>query len=293
MNFNTTRLKTLMLREWLQNRWLWMVAVAALPALTLIVLPFGDVQLPQRFPATLVMVAAVAISAMVCAGMAWLTTLFNATSLARRDVQDRSIEFWLSLPSTHAEHLGAQYLMHGLVFPVAAMLFGLLCGLLVAPLVLLKWGGLAALGAVVWPVAIAQILLAAALFGVGLAVFALWMAPLLATLMALSAWVKRLAMPILAVVFGFLANYPGTRDGFRALSQSFFASVLEPLHAMAAVMGKLLELPMEGSSQLEPMLPLQYLGTLFSGLASPQFAFALALTGLGAWALAVKRGRGG
>ena len=90
--FNATRFKTLMLREWLQNRWTWLVAVGSLPALVLLVLPFGEVKLPHELPVTLVAVAIVCITALTTACMAWLTTLFTATGLARRDVQEFDAE---------------------------------------------------------------------------------------------------------------------------------------------------------------------------------------------------------
>jgi ABC-2 type transport system permease protein len=46
-----------------------------------------------------------------------VTSLFIALGSPRRDHGDRSIEFWLSLPSGHGESLAAPMLVHLLLVP--------------------------------------------------------------------------------------------------------------------------------------------------------------------------------
>jgi hypothetical protein len=288
--FNATRFKTLMLREWLQNRWTWLVATAALPALVLVVLPFGEVQLPDKLPVTLVAVAMVCITALTTAAMAWLTTLFMATGLARRDVQDRSIEFWLSLPSTHGEHFGAQYAMHGLLMPLGAMVLGLGLGFVITPLMLLKWQGWAALGAVDWTVVLGHVALQVALSSVALLALALWLAPVVFTLMAASAWVKRLALPLLVVASALLANLPQTAVHVRAFVGRWAELAATPVDGVVRVFAtqNVPHAKLDGSD-LQPMLPMEFLGELARDLATPQFAFGLALTALAVYLLIIKR----
>lgn len=288
--FNATRFKTLMLREWLQNRWTWLVAVGSLPALVLLVLPFGEVKLPHELPVTLVAVAIVCITALTTACMAWLTTLFTATGLARRDVQDRSIEFWLSLPSTHGEHYGAQYAMHGLLFPLGAMVLGLALGLVTMPLMLVKWQGFATLGAVDWGTLLGRVALQAALGAVALALVALWLAPVVFTLMAASAWVKRLALPLLVVVGMLLAHLPQTKGPVRDFVGRWAELVGTPLDGVVRVFATLNvpQVKLNGTG-LEPMQPAAFFAEVGADLATQQFAAGLALTALAVYLLIVKR----
>ncbi len=288
--FNATRFKTLMLREWLQNRWTWLVATSALPLLVLLVLPFGEVRLPDKLPVTLAAMGIVSITALTGALMAWVTTLFTATGLARRDVQDRSIEFWMSLPSTHGEHFGAQYLMHGLVFPLGAMALGFGLGLVILPLMLLKWQGVAALGGVAWGSVMGMLALEMALGAVALLATALWLAPVVFTLMAASAWVKRLALPLLTLVGVLLANLPQTKVHVRSFVGAWADLAASPLDGVVRVFATL-NVP-HGSldgTDLAPIQPMAFLQTLAQDLATPQFALGLLLSALAVYLLIVKR----
>lgn len=237
--FDATRFKTLMLREWLQNRWTWLIAIAALPVLTLVSLPFGEIQLGPDKLAKLdgaVVLIPLALTPLTCVMIAWLTTLFMASGLARRDWQDRSIEFWLSLPSTHGEQIGAQYLMHAFVFPLLALVLGLVFGLLLVPLTMLKLGlGLGALpmGQMISVLAVPMLLAVPALF-----LGALWMAPIVLTVMAASVWLKRLALPILAVVAVFLANFPSTRGAVRSFAEDYVSRIGHLFEGLAGVLAQ-------------------------------------------------------
>lgn len=288
--FNATRFKTLMLREWLQNRWTWLIATSALPVLVLLVLPFGDVKLPMELPVTLVALTIVCVTALTAITMSWLTTLFTATGLARRDVQDRSIEFWLSLPSTHGEHFSAQYAMHGLMFPLGAMALGLALGFVTMPLMLVKWQGLATLAAVDWGVVFTQVLLQAALAAVAVAALALWMAPVVLTLMAASAWVKRLALPLLVVVGALLANLPPTKVQVRGFVGEWLNLVGSPLDGVVRVFAtqNVPRVQLDGSD-LNPLTPMGFLASLAQDLGTTQFAAGVALAAVSVYLLVVKR----
>jgi len=288
--FNATRFKTLMLREWLQNRWTWLIAAGSLPALVLLITPFGEVQLPKELPVTLVALGVLCATALVAALIAWVTTLFTASGLARRDVQDRSIEFWLSLPSQHGEHVGAQYLMHGFVFPVGALFLGLAAGVVLMPLLLLKWQGFSVLGAVDWAWVLARLLPLVALSVLALAAVALWLAPVVFTIMAASAWVKRLALPLLIVVGALLANLPQTAVHVRAFVGQWAELAGTPLDGVVRVFATLAvpQAEMNGSD-LVPMQPMAFMTELARDLATPQFAVGLLLTAVSIYLLIVKR----
>ncbi len=241
--FDATRFKTLMLREWLQNRWTWLIAIAALPVLTLVTLPFGDIQIhqEQRLQELQKLHAAVlliplALTPLTCVTIAWLTTLFMASGLARRDWQDRSIEFWLSLPSTHAEHLGAQYLMHAFVFPLLALVAGLGFGLLLLPVAMAKFG--LGFGELPWDMVFSVLSVPMLLTVPALFFGALWMAPIVLTVMAASVWLKRLALPILTVIAVFLANFPSTRGTVRAFVQDYVSCIGHLFEGLAGVLAQ-------------------------------------------------------
>lgn len=267
MNFNLTRFRTLMQREWLQNRWTWLIAVAALPLIALITMPFGTVGIGpggESTPATSLMLLPWAMTALVCATIAWLTTLFSAASLARRDAQDRSIEFWLSLPSTHGEHFAAQYLTHALLFPMGALAVGLVLGLPLALTVVVKVLGAASLGAVDW---------AAVLSGLAGAV----PAALLALLAAIA-----------------LYNLPLTRGAVRPLWNAYGAGIEQIMQGAIGVFltSSLPNLKIDGDGLAGVEMSLaQFLAKLGSMLASPLFGLCLLIAAACFWALVERRRR--
>jgi ABC-2 type transport system permease protein len=302
MKMNTIRTLTLMRREWLQNRWIWIVVLATLPLLVLVMLPFGDLGLSREDPAVigqLLVLAPPVIAPLVLTVLAWCTVLFMATGLARRDQQDRSIEFWMSLPGHHREHVGAQYLMHAWAFPLGALAIGVLFGLLLAPLLLLKWGGAGALSQVPFGALLPQLVapLMAGLLSVLLA--PLWLAPVVMLLMALSAWTKRLALPLLAIAATFFANWPGTAAPFREAMRAYGTKLGELVEGPTRVFQYLISntaRPMnfgdiEGT-QLAPMHLSLFAVEALRGLASPTFAVCVGVTLACVAALIVRRRRG-
>lgn len=289
--FNATRFKTLMLREWLQNRWTWLIAIAALPVLTLVSLPFGQMELDaKQIPGEAIGLLPLAATPLVCVLIAWVTTLFMSAGVARRDWQDRSIEFWMSLPSTHAEHIGAQYLMHGFVFPLLALVLGLGLGLLLLPVVMFKFSG--HYSAIPWAEVISVLSVPGLLAVPALFLGALWMAPIVLGIMAASVWLKRLALPILAVIAVFLANFPGTQATVRAFAEDYAKRIGYLFEGLAGVVAQRSgELMVHGDGP-RPIDAAGYLAEALRDLASPAFAVGVVFTLLACWAITVKRRRG-
>ena len=129
-----TSFKTLLLREWYQHRLGWMVIVAAPLFIALLALLVGHVTVNVndtdvvldfgRAPALALATAAIVGTGVLSFVLAWFSALLQSPGLARRDQQDRSIEFWLSLPVGHLPALSAPLLVHLLLFPLAALGLG-------------------------------------------------------------------------------------------------------------------------------------------------------------------------
>lgn len=200
-----TRFQTLMLREWMQHYKGWLLVMLLPPAIFLALLPFGQVELEMAELSPLAVAAmATALCAIAVTFLSWGAVMLQLPGLARRDRQDRSIEFWLSLPAGHSESIGATLLMHVLLLPLLALLVGSALGLVIAAGIVVKLGGLAALADVSWPALLVAGLAGLARLALGLVLMSLWLAPLFMILMAASAWLKRWGVPavIAAVVIG-------------------------------------------------------------------------------------------
>ncbi|MDC8786995.1 hypothetical protein [Roseateles koreensis] len=200
----STRFQTLLLREWLQHKRGWLITLLLPLSLFVALLPVGQVQgLPTEFPLGI----ALLIMGVTCLGVFAIVefvALFQLPGLARRDQQDRSIEFWLSLPASHSESIGATLLAHALLLPLVALLVGAAAAPLMAAAVLFKQGGATLVSAVPWSSALTIGLLILLRTGLGLLMMSLWIAPVMLALMAASAWLKRWGMPALAIGVGML-----------------------------------------------------------------------------------------
>ena len=194
---------TLMLREWMQHRRGWMVLVA-LPALIMLGIGLsghmeiqfdGSESLNGPLP---VAGALAAVCTLLTLFLAWGAALLQSPSLARRDVQDRSIEFWLSLPVGHVQSVGATVLTHLLLLPWAAIAFGLTAGLVTSLLVVASLFGPGAIVEVPWGLLLAAGVAAALRLALGVLLASLWLSPLILGTMAASAWLKRWGVPLVA-----------------------------------------------------------------------------------------------
>lgn len=192
----TTRFKTLLLREWMQHHKGWLLVMLVPPLAFLALLPVGQVQVEEALPSMVIAGVALAMSAVVVAGISWSAAMLQLPGLARRDQQDRSIEFWLSLPASHSESIGATLLMHALLVPLLALLVGAGLGVVIAAALTVKLGGFAALAEVAWLPLLAAGLAGLARLSIGLVLMTLWLAPLFMILMAASAWLKRWGVPV-------------------------------------------------------------------------------------------------
>ena len=196
--------KTLLLREWMQHRFGWSLMVLVPFALTVLAVLVGDVE----FDAGETMPDALALATIAVAGLGmgtlllgWVAAMLQAPGLARRDQQDRSIEFWLSLPTSHHQSLGATLLAHLVLWPCAALLGGVVGGLVASLPLVAKTYGLMAWFSLPWLSLLAVVALGAMRLMLGVALATLWLSPLILLVMATSVWLKRWALPVVVAVF--------------------------------------------------------------------------------------------
>lgn len=190
---------TLLRREWLQHRLGWWLLGAAPLAVMVPLMLFGTIHMDHDGPSSPELVALT-----IAAGYTFFVLMLigaavviQAPGLARRDRQDRSIEFWLSLPVGHVPSLGATLLMHWVLLPLLALglaAAGAVLAGLIAVVRLHGFDGLAQLHA---PALLALWLAVSARLALGLVLVAAWMSPFLLAGMAASAWLKRWGVPLL------------------------------------------------------------------------------------------------
>ncbi|MGM9515470.1 hypothetical protein ACS5PK_14530 [Roseateles sp. DB2] len=294
---NAQRFKTLIQREWMQHRLGWLLVMLVPPALILLLMPLqGPIVDGDNTPPPPVVVAAIAMLGSVVGvfALSWIVSMFQLPGLSRRDQQDRSVEFWLSLPATHVESIGATVLTHALLVPLAAMAVGLVCGPVMAAAAMLKIHGFAGFSAVPWGGLMGMAFLGWLRLSIGLLLMTLWLAPLFMALMAAAAWLKRWGVPVLIGGTVILANVLDKLYQNRVVAQL--------LKAQFEGAGKALfnaSMTLEGrgaAQQLEHesfarllQLMLHDLGAAFAQLASPHFVGGLALAALCFHLLVLKR----
>lgn len=201
----STRFKTLMQREWMQHHRGWLIVMLTLPLIVLLAMPFGSIQLDSHVPPpTLLVAAVIGMSTFGVFGVTFMVTSFQLSGLARRDTQDRTIEFWLSLPGSHSESILATLLMHTVFVFVLALGIGAAMGVPLSIATLITVSGPGALTDVSWWALAVAGAAGLARLALGTLLFTLWLAPLFMIMMAASAWLKRWGTPavIAAVVIG-------------------------------------------------------------------------------------------
>ncbi|MBO9686773.1 hypothetical protein [Roseateles chitosanitabidus] len=201
---------TLLLREWLQYRRSW-IGLTLGPVLVLLALvPISQVEGLNVLSPEPVALVSMALTLGLVLALVLATCGYMLMSLARRDSQDRSIEFWASLPGSHGASVAAPLLAHGLLVPIVAIVVAVAGGLLVGAAMSVRELGFASLQQMQWAAVFEAAIWLVIRLGVGLALAVLWFSPIALALMAASAWVKRWGAPLLVIaVSAFLKIYKG------------------------------------------------------------------------------------
>lgn len=190
---------TLLLREWMQHKRGWLIAALAPPLLFLAMVPFGNIEGHDGGPMELMALAILVASGCVVYAICLLVALFQLPGLARRDTQDRSIEFWLSLPGRPSESVASTVMAHAWLAPLGGAVVGTALGLPIALTILgskFGWGSALGLNWIEVLTAAAPLLMRGL---IGTVLLTLWLLPLILVLMAASAWLKRLGTPLVLV----------------------------------------------------------------------------------------------
>jgi ABC-2 type transport system permease protein len=307
---NGRRFGALLQREWMQHQRGWWVVMAVPVIVLLLVAIYGDVNITLdadddtsviRTPSALLM-AMGSLGGLAIGNLAlsWFSSLVQASGLARRDLQDRSIEFWLSLPVGNAQSLGAMLLTHLLLAPWLALLVGAAGGFVISLVVVMKAWGIGAWLTLPWgglALGLAAMLLRLA---AGLVLATLWVAPLVLVVMAASAWLKRWGLPVVAAVIGISGivldkffDWPVVWDTLqiigRSVLRSFFGNDRDGGPQLRHVADA------EGATQILQALPswaMEDLGGALQALLSPVFAIGLVVAWVAFMLLVLRRSRG-
>lgn len=300
---------TLMRREWMQHRIGWLLVMLA-PSVLLLGLGLVDggiqvnlngdsVTLPPFAQAPALVQTGFLVLAVtgVTLALALLSLGFQAPGLAWRDQQDRSIEFWSSLPVSHTKAVSAMLVAQALLMPVLAIVVGLAGGLLASAVAIIATHGPLAWLGLPW----GQLVLVACLLllrtAVAVVVAMAWLSPLLLLTMAASAWLRRWGVPVVAAL-----TLAGTLILDKRLAEPLIGPALwrptsEALHALLyfdAVRDVQVR-QVQDVIDLLPGLPQRLLNDLppmLGSLASPAFVAALAGGALGFALLVLRRQRG-
>lgn len=195
--------QTLLKREWMQHRLGWLLLGGVPFAIMVPLMSFGSIHFGDTAPppgmVTLIIAFGYIYFLLVLAGGA---IAIQAPGLARRDRQDRSIEFWLSLPIGHTEAVGATVFMHLLVMPLLLLALAAAGSPVAALIAELRVNGASALGDMPWGTVAIVFMAGLARVALGIVLGMLWLSPLLLAAMAASAWLKRWGVPALLALLG-------------------------------------------------------------------------------------------
>lgn len=297
------RWKTLLHREWMQHHKGWWILMLAPPGLLFLAAVFGSFSLrsveTEGLDALATTLLAIVGTGFGVLALGALATLFQAPGLARRDVQDRSIEFWLSLPASHAQSIGATLLMHLLVWPALALAVGLGSGIVISLPVVAKTWGIASWFTLPWGTLALTLVVLWLRLSLGLVLALLWLSPLILGTMAASAWLKRWGVPAMiallstsALLLRQMYGVNWIRDGLQYLGE-------QAAHAMLSAGSRgeqslVIQSPNDVDAVLShiPGWLAQDAGSALAALAAPGFVAAVAGGALAFGLLVLRRQRG-
>lgn len=210
-----SRFRTLMQREWMQHQRGWLILMCTPPLLLLLVVLFAfqvdsplaiavlkGPEFPHPTPMAL-MLGVTLVGMLLGPTITGIAVFIQSSGLARRDQQDRSIEFWLSLPVSHASSIAAPVLVHAVVIPLLALGIGWAFSQVTGLVMVHGLGGIASALELPWG-AVAASSLALLLRGLlGVLLASAWLMPFFLLTLVASAWLKRWGVTVLLTSLGF------------------------------------------------------------------------------------------
>ncbi|RQP26001.1 hypothetical protein [Piscinibacter terrae] len=294
--------KTLLLREWMQHHKGWLAVMIAPIVLILGVYVFSKLakvevgQTPMNVPSVLMVGSVLAVTFMVFA-ITWTVTVMQAPGMARRDHQDRSVEFWASLPVSHTASVAAMVLMQLLLIPLLGLLVGYVGSLLVGVVGVAVTSGLSGFGEVPWSGILSGSLATLAYMVLGITLSMLWLSPIVLVAMAASAWLKRWGVPALVAGLAgsdvLLDKFYGITligDTLKGVWVNALYSIVHKGHPIVAQSNQpvadLNHWPVDAAQLVEGV------GMSLANLAQPLFLFVLVTAAAAFAALVLRRSRG-
>jgi hypothetical protein len=244
----------------------------------------GRIEAENAFPEAVMALAVLAVSVFVMAD-GWLAMAIQMPGLARRDQQDRSIEFWLSLPVGHAQSIGATLLFHALLMPWLALVIGWLFSFVIGLVLVAMLYGASAWGQLPWALLMTDAIVLLGRLFVGIALATLWLSPLLLLAMLAGSALKRWGLPALAAVLGFSALVLKNVYGITIVGDSLGHLVVQAAAAVLPIVEKPSMVGPHGEGFIEllqefPAIAARSAGLALRNLATLEFAVAMAVSAL-------------
>jgi ABC-2 type transport system permease protein len=294
---------TLLLREWFQHRFGWALLALIPLGLAIVLLGVGQIEVEPGtvqevgdfFPTMLAAISLAGTTSMLFV-LGLVVSLFLVSGLARRDHADRSVEFWLSLPTSHAQSLAAPLLTHLVFVPVAALALGIAGGLAVSFVVVSRLVGAGAWFSLPWGDLLATALASFARLAVGVPLAMLWLLPLILAAVLLGAWLKRWGVPVLLLGLSVGATVAQQVFGFVWPAQAIRLVLMQAVRSLFHTQedGAVIDHGSQfaGAFAQLPSFMLGDIAPAFGLLLSPAFAVVLALSAGLFWLLIDWRKRG-
>ena len=290
----------LMQREWLQHRFAWAMLLLIPVALAVLALIFGQVDVMTedgRPPALALAAGAMAVSVGVLMVLVSVSGLITAIGLARRDHADRSVEFWLSLPISHARSLLVPMAVHLLLAPLMTFFLALLVGVLMSLLLVARVQGVGEWLQLPWGHVLQSALVALARMGAGWPMMVLWLSPLILLAMLMYAWLRRWGLVVLGLAvavgssrLGEILGYRMVPDALASIGNGAIRSLISG-NQTVIVEGDGGNAVLHGMQQAPSWLVTDIAGSV-QNLASPAFVGGLLVAGLCFYGLVQWRRRG-
>ena len=290
----------LMQREWLQHRFAWAMLLLIPVALAALALIFGQVDVMTedgRPPALALDGGAMAVSVGVLMVLVSVSGLITAIGLARRDHADRSVEFWLSLPISHARSLLVPMAVHLLLAPLMTFFLALLVGVLMSLLLVARVQGVGEWLQLPWGHVLQSALVALARMGAGWPMMVLWLSPLILLAMLMYAWLRRWGLVVLGLAvavgssrLGEILGYRMVPDALANIGNGAIRSLISG-NQTVIVEGDGGDAVLHGMQQAPSWLLTDIAGSV-QNLASPAFVGGLLVAGLCFYGLVQWRRRG-
>jgi len=290
----------LMQREWLQHRFAWSMLVLIPVLLAALALIFGqvDVQTEDGLPPPLALAAgAMAVSVGVLMVLVSVSGLITAVGLSRRDHADRSVEFWLSLPISHARSLLVPMAVHLVLVPLVTFCLALLVGGLMSLLLVARVQGVGAWLQLPWGEVLKSALVALARIGAGWPMMVLWLSPLILLAMLMYAWMRRWGLVVLGLALAVGSSRLGEILGYRMVPDALANIGNGAIHSLISgnqtvIMPSQPDEAIRFSMQQAPSWLFQDILGSVQNLASPAFVGGLVVAALCFYGLVQWRRRG-